>query len=129
VVAFMSLQDMDDAAGAVREAARVLAPGGVLVAATVHPIASSGIARDDATERGYFEEMRTTDAIERDGIAFEFHQIHRSLQGFLGLFFAAGLVVEDLREPRPSQADVADDPPLGKNRARPAFLHLRCRHG
>lgn len=48
LVAFMSLQDMDDAAGALRKAARVLAPGAHVV------------------------------AIERDGLSFSFHQMHRS---------------------------------------------------
>src|SRR6266508_1607388 len=38
VVAFMSLGDIDDMAGAVREMARVLEPGGRLCVAVVHPI-------------------------------------------------------------------------------------------
>ena len=42
VVAFMSLQDVTDAAGAIREAARVLEPGGHLCLAVVHPLGSAG---------------------------------------------------------------------------------------
>ena len=41
VVAYMSLHDMDDAAGALREAGRVLEPGGRLCAAIVHPLSSA----------------------------------------------------------------------------------------
>jgi SAM-dependent methyltransferase len=127
VAAFMTLQDMDDAAGAVREAARVLSPDGCLVAATVHPFASAHLGREAGEQRAYFEDQRTLDEIERDGVAFAFHQIHRSLATFLRLFFDAGLLVEDLREPRPSEGDVAEAPALARNRAQPAFLHVRCR--
>lgn len=127
VVAFMSLQDMDDAAGAVAEAARVLTADGQFVAALVHPFASAHLGRDTAEQRSYFDVQRTVDEVERDGIAFTFHQVHRPLQAWLALFLDAGLVIEELREPRPSEEDASRDPELAKNRARPAFLHLRCR--
>src|SRR3954454_23200642 len=49
VVAFMSLQDIDDFEGAIREAARVLEPGGKFCIAIVHPLNSAGqFAGDDA---------------------------------------------------------------------------------
>ncbi len=41
-IAFMSPQDIDDLDGAMREAARVLVPGGHLRLAIVHPINSAG---------------------------------------------------------------------------------------
>lgn len=128
VVAFMSLQDMDDGPAAVREAARVLAPGGRLVAAMVHPFASAHLSRDAAQRRSYFDVQRTLDEVERDGIGLAFHQIHRPLHEWLALFFDAGLVIEDLREPRPSQQVTVADPSLAKNRDHPAFLHILCSH-
>jgi SAM-dependent methyltransferase len=128
VVTFMSLQDMDDAPGALREAARVLVPAGRLVAAFVHPFASAHLGRDAAEQRSYFDVQRTVDEVERDGIAFTFHQIHRPLHAWFALFFDAGFVIEDVREPRPSDRDVAADPTLAKTRAKPAFLHLGCRY-
>ena len=127
IVAFMSLQDMDDAPAAVVEAARVLTPGGRFVAAFVHPFASAHLGREATHQRSYFEVQRTLDEVERDGISFSFHQIHRPLHGWLKLFFDAGFVIEDTREPRPSEQDAAADPELAKTRARPAFLHLRAR--
>ncbi len=126
VVAFMSLQDMDDAAAAVRESARVLVAEGRLVAAIVHPFASAHLGREGHEHRSYFETQRTVDEVERGGIAFTFHQIHRPLSDWLSLFFAAGYVIEAVREPRPGEADAAGDPGLAKNRLRPAFLHIRC---
>ena len=118
VIAFMSLQDMDDAPGAVREAARVLVPGGRFVAAIVHPWSP-------VVEREYFETQRTVDTIERDGIAFTFHQMQRPLQAWAATLFDAGFVIEELREPRPTAADVAEHPMLARTRDRPAFLHVR----
>jgi SAM-dependent methyltransferase len=127
VIAFMSLQDMDDAAGAVREAARVLAPGASIVAAFVHPFGSAHFGRAADAQRCYFEVQRTLDEVDRNGIAVAFHQVHRPLEAWLELFFEAGLRVEALREPRPSEAEAAADGELAKSRALPAFLHLRCR--
>lgn len=127
VAAFMSLQDMDDAAGAVHEAARVLTPGGRMVAAFVHPFASAHLGRDAREQLRYFDAQRTLEEAERDGLAFAFHQIHRPLQEWLGLFLAAGFELEDVREPRPTEADVAAVPRLAESRVKPAFLHVRWR--
>ena len=126
VVAFMSLQDMDDAPGAAREAARILRPGGQLVAAFVHPFASAHLGREASTQRSYFDVQRTVDEIDRDGLAFTFHQLHRPLEAWLALLLDAGFLIEDLREPRPSESDVAEVPQLAKSRSLPAFLHVRC---
>src|SRR4029077_8269883 len=41
-IAFMSLQDVDDMPGAIREAGRILERGGVFCLAIVHPINSAG---------------------------------------------------------------------------------------
>jgi ubiquinone/menaquinone biosynthesis C-methylase UbiE len=46
VVASMSLHDIDDLAGAIREASRVLAPGGQFCITIVHPFVT---AQDDDT--------------------------------------------------------------------------------
>jgi SAM-dependent methyltransferase len=127
VVAFMSLQDMDDAAGALREAARVLVTGGYVVAAVVHPVASARLGDEAAERRNYFDVQRTVDELERDGLAFTFHQIHRPLEAWFALFLDAGFVIEDVREPRPGEQDIAADPRLARARAKPTFLHVRGR--
>jgi SAM-dependent methyltransferase len=124
VMAFMSLQDMDDAPAAVHQTARVLTPGGRFAAALVHPFASAHLGRGPQAQRSYFDVQRTIDDVERNGITFTFHQVHRPLHAWLALFFDAGLVIEDVREPRPSADDVEADPALAKTRAKPAFLHV-----
>jgi hypothetical protein len=52
--------------------------------------------------------------------------MHRPLDGWLRMFLDAGLVIEDVREPRPTERDARADPGLANTRDRPAFLHVRC---
>jgi ubiquinone/menaquinone biosynthesis C-methylase UbiE len=116
VVAFMTLQDMEDPAAALREAARVLEPGGALVAAVVHPF-------NTGRERPYYDVARIVDEFERGGVTMTFHQIHRPLESWFALVREAGLEIEALREPRPPEGV----PELAHVRDRPVFLQLRCR--
>jgi SAM-dependent methyltransferase len=121
VVAYMSLHDIEDLAGALREVGRVLEPGGRLCAAIVHPLASAHLGSDDETP--YFEPVRYTERHERDGIEMAFHGIHRPLEAYFAALHAAGLVVERLQEPAPADDDIAALADLAKARRRPAFLH------
>ena len=124
VVAFMSLQDMDDMPGAVREAGRVLAAGGRLCLAVVHPLNAVGhfTAREvDApfvVEGDYFQRRRFVDVVERDGLRMAFNQGHWPLQDYFGALEAAGLLTEAVREPRPGGESRWNRVPL--------FLHVRA---
>jgi SAM-dependent methyltransferase len=127
-VAFMSLHDMDDMDGAVRELARVLEPGGRVCLAVVHPINSggrfTGPESDAAFVLGdaYFATRRYTDVADRGGLRVTFESLHHSLEGYFGALEAAGLLTESVREPRPSS------PAAGIRSARlPLFLHVRAR--
>lgn len=122
VVAYMSLHDMDDVAGALREVGRVLEPGGRLCAAIVHPLSSAHLGSDD--ELPYFERRDYTDVVERDGLEMAFHGIHRPLRDYAGALRDAGLVLEDLREPSPADEQVSAFADLANARRRPPFLHL-----
>jgi hypothetical protein len=116
---------MDDVAGAVRESGRVLESGGRLCAAIVHPLSSAHLGSGD--EIPYFERRHYTDAVERDGLEMAFHGVHRPLQDYLGALRDAGLVIEDLREPAPTDAQVTAFAELARARRRPVFLHLLAR--
>src|ERR671929_1848340 len=96
VISFSSLMDMDDAAGAVREAARVLEPGGLFCAAIVHPFLSAGSGEPLTIAGSYLEPTRLRGPLARG--AFELETIHRPLSWYSDAVFAAGLLVESLRE-------------------------------
>lgn len=131
VVAFMSLQDVDDLEGAVGEAARVLEPGGRLCIAVVHPLNSAGRFDGDEADSpftiggSYLEHWFYADEIARDGLEMTFVSAHRPLQVYTAALSEAGLVIERLREP--AVPDSAISRPRSRRWQRiPLFLHLRA---
>jgi ubiquinone/menaquinone biosynthesis C-methylase UbiE len=127
VTAMLSLHDMDDMEGAITEAARVLAVGGRLCAAVVHPINSGGrfASRDpDAAfvmRDSYFVARRFSDVVERDGLQMTFNSIHRPIEAYVTAMVSSGLLIEHLAEvPDPNDA------PGDRWRRIPLFLHLRA---
>ena len=106
-VAFMSLHDIDHMPAAVREIARILAVGGRLVIAIVHPINSAGRFTGDKADPGrpfviegsYLQPERYVDTVVSDGLTVTFHGEHRPLQAYTEALADAGLVIERLREP------------------------------
>ena len=124
VVAFMSLQDMDDPEGAIGEAWRTLEPSGRLCIALVHPINSGGSFEtldDDAAftiPGSYVETRRYVDVVERDGLKMTFTSDHRSLEDWLRPVTDCGFLLERIRE--------VIDPENPRWRRVPLFLHVRA---
>lgn len=131
VLAFMSLQDLDDLQGAVREAARVLEPGGRLCIAIVHPLNSAGqFAGDDpgspfVIEGSYLRTAHYADEIERDGLRMTFAGIHRPLERYIAALGDAGFLIERLREPS-VLGDAVRRPRQERWQRIPLFLHIRA---
>ena len=132
VVAFMSLQDVDDLMTAVAEMGRILVDEGLACIAVVHPLNSAGkFAEESATspfviQDTYLDEFTYTDEFSRDGLRMAFHSRHRPIQAYSRALEVAGFVIETVREIGvPAEA-------VRLERSRrwqriPLFLHLRCR--
>jgi SAM-dependent methyltransferase len=124
-VAFMSLHDIDDVVPAIGEIGRVLAGGGKLVMAIVHPLNSAGAFDQDAAgpkppyiiRDAYTEARSYTTTRTREGLSMTYHGIHRPLQVYTEALADAGLVIERLRE------HTTDDPDDKWSRI-PLFLHI-----
>ncbi len=125
VVAFMSLQDMDDMPGAVAEVARVLEPGGRLCLAVVHPMNGVGQFASKAADApfvipgDYFDRRTYADRVERDGLQLTFHQHHWTVGDWFETLLGTGLSIERVRE--------TTSPAEPRWRRIPLFLHIRAR--
>jgi SAM-dependent methyltransferase len=128
VVAYMSVMNLDDPEAGVREAARVLEPGGRFCSAVVHPIDGAGAFEgDEFVIRGsYFEpEVKLWESY-RDGIQMTFWDRSLPFERMVSAHEAAGLVVEAVREPRPSAEFIRANPVAERRLRVPLFLHLRA---
>jgi SAM-dependent methyltransferase len=123
VVAYNSLMDVDDMPVAVRETARVLAPGGRLCACITHPLQTAGSWEhedDDApfvVSEAYLDRRRMDAPIERNNLHFTFESWCYPLEAYTRALEEAGLLIEAIREPA--------DPAGGRWARVPMFLMWR----
>ena len=126
-VAFNSLMDMDDLDAALREAGRVVEPGGRLCICIIHPLNSAAIdlrSHDPALRvEDYLTTREYVDELERDGLSMRFRSMHRPLEQYVAALAAAGFLIETVREPRLDPQ--GDDAPTLWERV-PMFLLLRA---
>lgn len=131
VVAFMSLQDVDDYRGAIGEAARVLESGGRLCLAIVHPFASAGKFEDRTADSAfvvggsYLDTSYYSDSVRRDGLEIEFVSAHRPIAAYVDAVADAGLLIERIREPAVPEHTITSESSRRWQRL-PLFLHLRA---
>jgi len=131
VVSFMSLMNTDDLAAAVREAARVLEPGGRYCIALTHALNTAGAFESEepdarfVIEGSYFERSATELAVERDGLEMTFLDAHRPLEDYFRSLEDAGFLVERVREIGDS-TEAPARPSILRWRRIPLFLHIRA---
>jgi SAM-dependent methyltransferase len=131
VVAYNTLMDIADMPGAVREAVRVLAPGGRFCICVTHPLNDAG--RFDGKEpdapftiRGsYLDSRLSAETFERDGLRMTFHSRSHPLEDYARALEDAGLLVERLRESAAPPEAVAAQESYRRLQRLPLFLHLR----
>jgi SAM-dependent methyltransferase len=127
VVASLSLLNIADLDGALREIARVLAPGGRFAFSVVHPLRSIGSARELlGPASSYFDELHFAETRAREGVSMTFHDVHRPLSVLLAAVTGAGLLIEELREPVPTDEHVAAHPGVARWRSDPCLLFARA---
>jgi SAM-dependent methyltransferase len=107
-VAYNSLQVVHDMAAAVGEVGRVLVPGGSLCACVAHPVTDVGQFVGDGADAlfamrpHYFETRRVEDTVRLNGLEMTFRGWTYSLEHYALALERAGLHIEAIREPRPT---------------------------
>ncbi len=132
VVAFNSLMDVADMPGAVREAGRVLEPGGRFCICVTHPLSDAGrfeSREPDApfvVSGSYFGRRRFEGTFRRGGLEITFRGWCYPLEDYALALERAGFLIEALREPPVPEEEVRRDPAEERRRRIPNFLYLRA---
>jgi SAM-dependent methyltransferase len=128
------LHYVDDYAGVVRRIAGWLAPGGVVVYSTEHPIFTArlpgdGRVLDPAGRRTRWGLDRYADEGAREESWFVpgVRKVHRTFAALINGLPDAGLVVERVVEPMPGEPWLRDHPQAHDERRRPMLLLVRAR--
>jgi 2-polyprenyl-3-methyl-5-hydroxy-6-metoxy-1,4-benzoquinol methylase len=134
VVSSLVLHYVADYGGLILRIAEWLAAGGVLVYSTEHPIFTArlpgdGWALDGAGRRTRWclDHYADEGAREETWFVPGVRKVHRTLATLVNGVVDAGLVVERVVEPVPSEQWLRDHPNARDERRRPVFLLLRAR--
>lgn len=130
VLCSMMLMDCEDFDGTLKEAVRVLKPGGQLFVSVLHPCFNGnyeiGIGREGmgpdrrAVVMNYFEPREWEAPLHRGTIPVIWR--HRTIEDYVKAFHRAGLTIADLNEPRPTEEEAEKSGDLAFLRRIPLYL-------
>jgi SAM-dependent methyltransferase len=123
VAASLVLHYLADWAPPLREFARILRPGGVLLISTHHPTQDVMIATPPAP---YFETVLLTDTWRKGGREFQVRFYHRPISAIVDALADAGFLIERIPEPVPDPNAFSDTAFYERIRRGPWFLFIRA---
>jgi ubiquinone/menaquinone biosynthesis C-methylase UbiE len=137
IVASMLMMNVEDYPGAMREAYRVLAPGGVLCMSITHPCFSAPVSdwiggkgrrpQHFAVDR-YFERIAWNDRIAPSFRTPTLRR-HRPLEDYIAGALQAGFLLLELQEPMATEAELRASSRFEPMTRVPYFLFMRWQKG
>jgi hypothetical protein len=119
------MANVEDMARAVREAARVVTPGGRFCICVAHPMTDIGLAQHNAENaRSYFENACVDETVRRGNLTMTFHGWTYTVEDYARALEGAGFLIERMREPVPATSPGALRPDLERWQRVPLFLFL-----